>query len=222
MDNSFQTSFIPKKPIVSEVGHKTRQSVSLFSLIAIIIIIIVILSSVGLFLYKSYLTKEKDLLSSSLSKISDSFDVETIKELKLYDSRMTSSKQILSSHIALSPLFKRIEELTIPQIQYTKFEHKTDTAGFSVNMSGVARDYSSIALQADVFNNDKKNHFKNIIFSNLTRTTTSNRVNFDVEFTVDPALLSYETSILSDSSSGNVTQNIPTDSLSTGLNNNLQ
>ncbi len=67
----------------------------------------------------------------------------------------------------------------------------TDTSGFSVKLSGVAEDYKSIALQADVFNSDKGRSFKNVVFSNLARDKNGN-VTFDLQFTVDPSLLSYE------------------------------
>ena len=189
MENSFQTSFIPKKPVATDISRK--QPKSLFSVLSVLLLIIIAVASAGLFVYKSYLAKQKEVLSSSLEKVRDSFERDTISELELFDKRASAAKQVLSSHIVLSPMFELLGTLTIPSIQYTKFEHQTNEKGFFVKISGLARDYRSIALQADVFNSTKGRSFKNVVFSNLTRDK-SNNVGFDLEFIVDPSLLSYE------------------------------
>ena len=207
MENSFQTSFIPKKPIIDNgMSSKKDRTTSISMVVSVFILIAVVSSAVGLFLYKSYLEKNKEQLSASLSKVRDSFDSNTIAELEMYDKKSTISKSVLEGHLVLSPLFESINDLTLPSIQYTKFDHNTDNGVFIVKMSGVARDYKAIALQADVFNSDKGKMFKDIIFSNLTRDK-NNYVTFNVEFTVDPALLSYSNNInkLSESNINNTT-----------------
>jgi hypothetical protein len=95
-------------------------------------------------------------------------------------------------------MFKLLGDLTIPSIQYTKFSHDTTDKGFIVKMSGIATDYKSIALQADVFNSDQGRSFKNVVFSNLNKDKDGG-INFDVEFVVDPSLLSYEKDVLLES-----------------------
>jgi hypothetical protein len=190
MDNSFQTSFIPKKPI-NLSGKTVRPPTSIFTILSFLLLILIGLASGGLFLYKNYLTNQEQVLSSSLEKVRNTFEKDTIDELELYDKRVSASKKILGSHIVLSPMFELVGNLTIPSIQYTKFDHQTNAQGFSVKLSGIASDYKSIALQADVFNSAKGRSFKNVVFSNLARDKTNN-VNFDLEFSVDPALLSYQ------------------------------
>lgn len=195
MENSFQTSFIPKKPITATGGVSHKPATNLFMVFSVLILILMGVASGGLFVYKNYLIKEKEILSASLEKVRDSFEQDTIKELELYDKRVSSSKQVLSNHIVLSPLFSLLGDLTIPEVQYTKFDHQTNEKGFFVKMSGVARDYRSIALQADVFNTAKGRSFKNVVFSNLTRNKNG-YISFDIDFIVDPALLSYQKNIL--------------------------
>ncbi|MFA5773728.1 MAG: hypothetical protein WC908_03605 [Candidatus Paceibacterota bacterium] len=189
MENSFQTSFIPKKPITSSVSDKTPRN--FFSLITTFLLIISILISVGLFVYKIYLTKQKESLSASLAIARDSFEKDTIDELALFDKRTESAKQILNGHIVLSPMFALLGEITIPQIQYTNFEQQTNDKGFLVNIEGLALDYRSIALQADMFNSVKGRSFKNVLFSNLMKDKNNN-ISFDLKFNIDPDLLSYE------------------------------
>jgi hypothetical protein len=189
MENSFQTSFIPKKLVTSNSSEKEPKS--FFSIIAIFLFIISILLSGGLFLYKIYLTKQQGSLSTSLTLTRDSFEKDTIDELELFDRRTKSAKQILSSHIVLSPMFALLGEITIPSIQYTKFEQQTNEDGFLVNIEGVARDYRSIALQSDMFNSVKGRSFKNVLFSNLVKDKNNN-INFNLKFNIEPDLLSYE------------------------------
>ena len=219
MENSFQTSFIPKKPILdSNTSSTSSNTTSITMVVSFFIFIVMLLAAGGLFVYKNYyLVKNKEALSSNLLKIRDSFDRETITELEMYDKRTSVAKDVLSGHIVLSPLFEKINELTLSSIQYTKFDHKTTNNTFSVRMSGIAHDYKSIALQADVFNTSKGNMFKDVIFSNLTKDK-SNYVTFDVEFNVDPALLSYANNVtnketknvaIPDSSSTNGDDSLP-------------
>jgi hypothetical protein len=188
MDNSFQTSFIPKKPVVINSG--TGRKINILMVVSVILLVIIALSSGIMFLYKGYLEKNKQELSASLLKTRDNFNKDTIAQLQLYDKRASVAKEILKNHIVLSPLLKLINDITLSSVQYTKFSHDTKDNVFSVKMSGVAPDYKSIALQADVFSTDKASMLKDVVFSNLVKTKT-NDITFDVNFDVDPALLSY-------------------------------
>lgn len=196
-NNSFQTSFIPKKPIntaISSVGGEKRHGSPLVSIsVAIIVITMIVLG--GLYFYKNYLVKQKDSLSVSLNKAKNSFDQDTINELELFNKRISASTEALNKHLVLSPMFELLGSLTIPLVQYTKFEHESVGNDFVVKMSGVSPDYKSIALQAEMFNSTKGRLFKNVVFSNLNKDINNN-VTFDVEFNVDSSLLSYEKNIL--------------------------
>ena len=213
MENSFQTSFIPKKPI-NTISPVSRRSASLFSVFTVIILIIMVVSSIGLFIYKGYLNKQKEVLSATLLRVRDSFEKETIDELELFDKKTNIAQDILNDHIVLSPLFELLGELTIPTIQYTKFEHQTSEKGFYVKMSGIAKDYRSIALQADVFNVARGRYLKDVVFSNLLKDK-SNYVTFNIEFSVDPSLLSYEKNILLQEAEAQVNQDILQNNLNT-------
>ncbi len=216
MENSFQTSFIPKKPIIenglSAGGKKSTASISI--IVTISLMIIMGLATGGLYFYRGYLQNSKDQLSANLSKVRESFDKNTILELEMYDKKTSVARQILDSHIVVTPIFDVINELTLSSIQYTRFnqERKTDNS-FIVRMSGIAKDYKSIALQADVFNTERGQAFRDLIFSNLTKDK-NNYVTFDLEFSVDPALLSYLGSLHSSSNTNQiptevVTQEVP-------------
>ncbi len=218
MENSFQTSFIPKKPIVANSSvSSTSGNIGITMVVAIFIMVVMLAASGGLYLYKNYLQSNREALSGKLKKIKESFDNNTITDLESYDKTSTIAKQILDNHIVLSPLFELINELTLSTIQYTKFDHKTINNVFSVSMSGIARDYKSIALQADVFNTNKGHMLQNVIFSNLTKDKNNN-VTFNLDFDIDPALLSYSKNITNGNLSKenfNTVPNNPSTSIST-------
>ena len=230
MENSFQTSFIPKKPVVpapSAAPLASSHTTSIFSLISVGLLILVGVMAGGLFLYKNYLTNQKEVLSASLGRARDSFEKDTIFELETFDKRVSASKKILTSHIVLSPLFTLIGDLTIPSIQYTKFEHQmTDKGVFYVKMTGIARDYKSIATQSEIFNSSKGRYLKSVVFSNLTTTEIKDKENkktsigFNVEFIVDPVLLSYEKSLLNTKPTSNTTNTLPAQAVSPTLESN--
>lgn len=189
MENSFQTSFIPKKPLAT--GTTGREPRNFLSLLSIFLLLISILASGGIYLYKSYLTKQEDSLSSSLSATRDSFEKDTIDDLELFNKRTEAATQILTNHTILSAMFARLGEITIPSVQYITFNQQAGTSGFTVNLKGIAKDYRSIALQSDAFNTTKGRSFKNVLFSDLTKDKDNN-VSFSLKFEVDPSLLSYE------------------------------
>jgi hypothetical protein len=198
MENSFQTSFIPKKPITTTTGGGySRPPTSIFTVLSFLLLVIIGLASGGLFLYKNYLIKQESVLSSSLERVKETFEQNTLDELELYDKRVSAAKSVLDKHIIFSPMFALLGTITIPSVQYTNFTEDSNSQGFSVKLSGTSSDYKSIALQADAFNSAKGTLFKNVVFSNINKTKNNN-VTFDIEFLVDPSLLSYEKNILTD------------------------
>lgn len=168
---------------------------SILSFVSIVMIVGTLLALGGVFLYKGYLIQQKTSAENSLIASRGRFEPNTIKLLEVFDKRTNVSKQLLSSHVVMSPFFDTLANLTVPSIQYTKFSIETGDKTTSVTMSGVARDYQYIALQAQTFNNAPGFYFKNVVFSDLVKDKKGS-VTFKVSFDVDPALFSYEKDVL--------------------------
>lgn len=195
MEQNFQTSFIPKKPMLKESIVSTR-SVSIFLIISLFILFTVLLATGGLYFYKGIITKKIVDLESTLNLAKNRFEPSKITELQLLDKRLRASSEILSEHSTVTPIFDALEQITMKSIRFTKFDYNLGTnekAAISVKISGVAIGYRSIALQSDLF---AKN--KNLIdpfFSNL-RLDNSGNVIFDLEFSVDPSFVNYKQMLL--------------------------
>lgn len=191
MDNSFQTSFIPKKAMTGNGASKEPKS--LFSSISLFLLIVILLAAGGVYLYKNYLIKQEEGLSVSLTKTRDTFEKDTLEELEMFNKKSLAATQILSKHLVLSPFFARLSEITIPSVQYKNFDYQAGTNAYTVSIKGIAKDYRSIAQQSDAFNTAKGRSFKNVLFSDLTRDKNNN-VTFSLSFDIEPDLLSYEKS----------------------------
>lgn len=193
MEPTVQTSFIPRKPLTETQAPRERP-VGIFTFIATILFFASVISAGGMYFYKTTLIKGVATKAASLETIKNSFEPSLITDLQTLDRRLTASNQILSNHIALSPIFSELSKLTLRTVRYTKFSYDIakETGSIHVKMSGQATDYNSVALQSQSFN--KSQAMKNIVFpSNLT-LDDQGHPSFDLEFDVDPSFVKYSVS----------------------------
>lgn len=188
MDQNFQTSFIPKRPIIEE-SKDSSSSVSLFTIVSFFIFFAAILGAGGLYFYEQVLIKQKATMEADLTLAKNRFEPEAINRLKTADRRLNAATEVLSKHIAVSPIFTTLESLTMKTIRYTKFNYNINGEKVEVKISGQAVGYRSVALQADLFSKNK--YLVNLVFSNLSLDNKGN-VLFDLTFSVDPSLIDYK------------------------------
>ena len=105
------------------------------------------------------------------------------------DKRLRASNEILANHIAVTPIFQALQDLTMKTVRYTKFAYMFSKEKIGVQMSGVAIGYSSVALQSDLFAKNK--NLIDPVFSNLS-LDDHGYVVFDLEFSVDPSFVNYK------------------------------
>ena len=197
MEQNFQTSFIPKKPIVNERSTEPRP-VSLVFVIALLVLFTVLLATGGLLFYKTAMKKKIAGMENTLNLAKSRFEPARIAELQVLDKRLRAANEILAGHISVTPIFKLLEQITMKTVRYTDFSYelsKTDSSKVIVKMSGVARGYRAIALQSDLFAQNK--NLIDPVFSNLTLDPSAN-VLFDLEFAVDSNFVNYKQTLPSE------------------------
>ncbi len=195
MEQNFQTSFIPKKPMMRENVTYSRP-IGFFTVIALFILLTVVLVSGAFYFYKGVVTKNLASMSNDLALAKNRFEPEKISELKLLDRRLEAGREVLSKHIMITPIFQALQAITMKTIRYTDFSYTFSGdlgTRVKVKMSGVALGYSYLALQSDLYAQSK--NFFNPIFSNLTLNEKGNVV-FDLEFDVDPSFVDYKLNLL--------------------------
>ena len=198
MDQNFQTSFIPKKPLTEGRAVASRP-VGFLTIISIFIFFTVLLASGGLYFYKGILTKNVAQMDADLTLAQNRFELSKITQLQTLDKRLRASTEILSKHVAISPIFSALQAVTRKTVRYTKFSYNlSDTSKTKVDvlMSGQAIGYRSIALQSDLFATNK--YLIDPVFSNLSLDTKGN-VLFDLAFSVDPIFVDYKTTLATES-----------------------
>ncbi|KKT01198.1 MAG: hypothetical protein UV76_C0002G0111 [Candidatus Nomurabacteria bacterium GW2011_GWA2_43_15] len=197
MDQNFQTSFIPKKPIIKESAISSRP-VGILFIASLFILFTVLLATGGLFFYKGVVKKSIADKEKTLNLAKERFEPSKITELQVLDKRLRASSEILEKHIAITPVFEALEQLTMKTVRFTKFSYELseDNAAINVKMSGQAIGYRSVALQSDLFAKNK--NLIDPIFSNLTLDNSGN-VLFDLEFSVDPSFVNYKRTLQAES-----------------------
>lgn len=83
MEPKFQSSFIPKKPVVDspKVFVPVEKERNIFSIIASIIFVITLLVAGGVFGYKYYLDKQIADADIALNEAREAFDINKMKDL---------------------------------------------------------------------------------------------------------------------------------------------
>lgn len=198
MEQNFQTSFIPQKPVVKE-RTSSSQPVSIFLVISLFVLFAVLLATGGLYFYKGVMKSNITEMEKTLNLAKNRFEPAKIAELQVLDKRLRAASEILSKHIVTTPIFDALEKLTMKTVRYTDFSYELGTeknASVKVKMSGQAIGYRSIALQSDLFAKNK--NFIDPVFSNLTLDANGS-VLFDLEFSVDPSFVNYKQTLLTES-----------------------
>lgn len=195
MDQNFQTSFIPKKPIIKERTTYV-EPVGILLVASLIILFTVLISTAGFYFYKISLLKniadKKETLISSKNRL----ELSKIAEMQILDKRLNASSEILSKHVTVAPIFNELEKITMKTVRYTRFSYSFSgekNVAVDIKMAGIATSYGSVALQSDLFGSNK--NLIEPIFSNLTLDSKGN-VMFDLQFSVDTSFINYKQSLL--------------------------
>lgn len=192
MDPKFQTSFIPKKPLIQTTNVKPARTTNLFTLISSIIFITVLVLSAGVFGYKFYLTRANATLALELDSYLQRFEPELIAQLSRDDARIESGKTLLNQHIAVTSLMEFLSRVTLSSVRFTTFSYVADARKVTLNMTGEAKNFAAVALQSDEFLKEaNKPYIQNPLFSNLTLDKSGN-VKFDFTGTMDASKISYK------------------------------
>ena len=193
---------IPKKP-VSVSGQSQSNGLSLLLLVSIIIFFISLGLAGYIFLEKNLLIKniETDIATIEQNKGGLTSDAVTIESLVELNSRINVAKDLLDKHVAVSPIFNFLQQATLKSVRFRNFSFSSldkDVSGVgrvSVQMSGVATSWETVASQADEFGQPE---WKRIIsepkISNLSLNPDGS-VSFLFSAHVSPDFLVYENNI---------------------------
>jgi hypothetical protein len=188
MDQKFQTSFIPKKPVLETVKFGGNTS-GIFYILGEIVFIFAVIISVSTFAYQKFLESQIVKMQSSMGQAKENVQPDLIHELSRANLRFVSAKQVINNHTVVSQFFNLLESLTLQTLRFSDFSYSIDQSGqINVMMTGEARSYSTVALQSDIFS--KNPGLKDPQFSNLDLNSNGNVI-FTFKTKVNPVVVSY-------------------------------
>ncbi len=207
MDTKFQTSFIPKKPILMDQKvTKHSGGGSVFMFISVILFLASVAGAGFTFVWKDILLKQQGNYKMELKKAEARFDVDLISKLKKVNTKLDLSSRLLKKHLAISEIFAILNSLTADGIRFNSFEFtapESDNDLLKISLKGVGNSFSAIAWQSDVFGQStkfgKNKVVKNPILTDLVLDDKGN-VAFTFTASLDPSDVSYEKVLTEDTS----------------------
>lgn len=195
METKFQTSFIPKKPLITDptkpvVTHSG--GISIMMIVSIILFIASLGGAVFSVVWIGVLNQAQDSYKKQLSESEKRFNISLIEDLKKFSTKIEISKELFQKHLSVSEIFPIINELTIETVKFDSFEFSEPDKGsdsIKITMHGVAKNYNSIAFQSDVFGSSDK-FGKNKIIKNPVVADLSEEDNGEINFSFSGLLSS--------------------------------
>lgn len=182
MDPRFQTSFIPKKPVMGSSSSPTK-TINLFALIATLIFIATIALAISVFFYNSLIVKQITDAKTTLDRAKGAFEPDLINKIVRLDTRIGVAQTLLANHLATSYFFDIIERVTLKTVRFKDFSFEYLAKDkVLVSMKGQAQSFTSVALESDALNAEKT--LKDTIISDLALDAIGT-VSFNVVTTVD-------------------------------------
>ncbi|MEK7610019.1 MAG: hypothetical protein AAB470_02780 [Patescibacteria group bacterium] len=214
METKFQTSFIPKKPIVPVGGASSgynsttphSHSVSIFMSLAVLIFLVSIIAAGGMYFWKSFLLSSQESYKTQLAQREKQFNADLIEELKRQDIKIDLAKDLILNHMAASEIFDIIGRLTIEKVRFSSMDLSTGTDGIKISLKGFGTNLSAVAFQSDVLSKLEEYGLRKVVKNPILSDPaldTNGTVSFGLTATVDPASLSYTKSVNSSLDSSN-------------------
>lgn len=196
MEPKFQTSFIPKNPIVSTTNNVGSSvvygSTNIFSVIATAFFLVTAIISGGLFGYKVILKKQIDQSIEEINVAKGALEIDKIESLVDTNSQIVSSKNLLDKHVSVSKIIDLVQHLTVKRISLVELKFTEDSGVWYLNTDGQSQSYNALAEQGSIFR--KNEYIKNPKFSGFNPGVNGN-INFKFSASISSDLILYKKSI---------------------------
>ena len=188
MASDFQSSFIPKDT-VTEGGIFKKKKTGILGILAVSLFVISILASIGLFIYKNIVKSDIQNLQTQVTQSETNIDKGSIDKMYQFSKKLNMARTLVLQHQVISNFLDVLASSTVSSVEFDSFNYG-DMKGnqLTADLRGKATGYSSIALQENVFSQNK--YFKSVSFSNLN-LADKGMVSFDLAIVVDPQISAY-------------------------------
>ncbi len=194
MEPKFNTSFIPKKPIVADSGVLSRapEANNIFNTIATALFILTLFATGAVFLYKNILIKQVSAADVALNEARSAFETDKIQSLLDVNARIGAAKTLLEKHVVVSEVLVLLQNLTVKRMRFSDFRYANLDGLPTLTLNGEVQTYNALAEQSNIFSDSE--FIKDQKFSNFALGENGN---ISVTFfgVLDPKLVSYKKAI---------------------------
>ena len=171
---------------VSAAGFldKLTSKTNLWLALTIGFLLLVILIYFGLTGYKNSLIEEKGNLEERLIGLTNQRDLEMEDDFMELKTGIEDLRKVLENRFYSSKLFEMLEEITLPQVQFTGLD--ADLSQAKLVLKAEAMDYPTLAKQVVVFEQDSRIEKVDLSEVNLE---TSGRIVSDLRIELNPDFL---------------------------------
>ncbi len=182
------TSFIPKARLAGPVYRSSRSFGLLFP-VSFFLLLVSLALFAGSYFYRQSLQKQADEAVASLETAKKSLEPELINELTNLSYSINTAKTLLGQHQAPSQILKIISDLTLKDVRYSDFKYSLAEKNLLVTMTGEAKSYGGVALQAKLF--EESDYAGKAAVSEL-KLKEGGKVGFSAEVVFNPAGFIYK------------------------------
>jgi hypothetical protein len=194
MDPKFQTSFIPKSPVISQQKQASvsMPAIDIFSTVSTVVFFLTLILLGGAFGYEFYLKNQIELVKAEVVKANESYQLQDAKNIIAANSRLMSIKRLVDRHIAMSEMFSLLQTLTLKKVAFSNFSYKSIGGENEITMDTEAQTYNALAQQLAAFS--ENSYIKKPRFTDFA---LSENGNIKTKFTavIDPSLVSYKKAV---------------------------
>ncbi len=167
---------------------KKHSGANPFLFLAYLIVGIAVLGCFTVFGYQLYLESVANKKGNDVAAAQAKIDQATVTEFIRLRDRFTAAKGLLNNHPALSQFFDVLEKHTLAGVRFVNLKVSvTDDRTATVEATGIARTFNTLAAQSSAFAEDKR--IKRAIFSGITVNPKDNTVSFSIRADLDPTLI---------------------------------
>ncbi|OYV26414.1 MAG: hypothetical protein B7W98_03155 [Parcubacteria group bacterium 20-58-5] len=189
MPPSIPTSFVPH-PSEGRAAERAGLSIGVIALGSYIVLALVVFGAIGVFVYGRILAAQLSSQDAALAKAHASIDAATVDSFVRLQNRLSSGKQLLDSHVALSGFFTALGTILPSTVRFNALSIAIDDKGVaSLSGSGTAKTFNALAAASSAFASDGR--IKDAIFSNIQVQQGGKGVSFALTATLDPSLITY-------------------------------
>lgn len=184
-------SFIPKR--TSNVpAYGTGGGFGVFFVFSFLVFLLSVSFTAGTYFYRDSLKKEINSMGVSLEKAKDDFEPSLVYEIVNTSEKIDSIKKLFEQRTTLVPLFDFLEKTTIKTVKFNNFKYsfgEGDGSEVVVTMDGVAKNYSVLAVQSNIF--ERERAIKEVSFSGFN-LGSKGLVNFVTKITFDRNFINFK------------------------------